>query len=204
MRIIAGTWRSRKLHAPETDNTRPMPDRIREAIFGILASRYQLPGAIPPFSVADMFAGSGSMGLEAISRGAAACDFLETGRRAVAVLRQNLDHLEAGPTCRLVRTDAWTAPLATPRPAAPYGLIFLDPPYRDARDVARGAKVPALLSDIFRARWADTDTIIVLHHEDRVEYQPDDRAPWTVSDRRIYGKAAITFIMHRSHPGDDA
>lgn len=197
MRIIAGAWRSRKLCAPKTEATRPMPDRIREAIFGILASRYGLPGACPPFAVADLFAGSGSMGLEAISRGAASCDFIETSRHAMAALRHNLDCLHAGPCCRMMRVDAWTAALATPRPRSPYGLIVVDPPYRDARDVSPVGKVPTLLSDLFRAGWAAEDTVIVVHHEARVTHQPGERAVWRVDDRRVYGRAAVTLVVQR-------
>lgn len=197
MRIIAGKWGSRRLAAPDTRRTRPMPDRIREAIFAILASRYELPGAMPPFPVADLFAGSGGMGLEAVSRGASGCDFIERGREASATLRKNLKSLDAGPACRVVMADAWTAPLTTPRPPQPFGLLIVDPPYSDARDSGPHGRVATLLSDLYRASWADGESTIVLHHEADIEYAADERARWTVYDRRVYGRAAITFIETR-------
>ena len=89
MRIIGGKWRSRRLSFPRWGRTRPMPDRIRESIFDILASRFGLCGTLPSLKVADLFAGSGSMGWEAVSRGASGCDFIEKG----ALLSFELLHL---------------------------------------------------------------------------------------------------------------
>lgn len=197
MRIIGGKWRSRKLAVPKTSGTRPMPDRIRESIFDILAWRFDLPGTVPPFEVADLFAGSGGMGLEALSRGASGCDFVERGREALATLRSNTELLESGADCRIRRGDAWTMPLTTPRRAAGYGLIFVDPPYQDGRDTSRGGKVVTLLSDLYRAGWADEPTVLVLHHPARVMFVPDDDARWQVCDHRVYGTAGVTFMECR-------
>ncbi len=197
MRIIGGAWRSRRVECPRSTRTRPMPDRIREAVFGILGSRYGLPGTVPPFMVADLFAGSGGMGLEAVSRGACGCDFVERSRAALAVLRRNLRALEAEPNCRIIDADAWTVPLTTPRVDRPYGLIVVDPPYADARDTSRLGKVVRLLGDLYRCGWADDQTTIIVHHEARVAYQPADGHGWEVCDRRVYGKAAVTFVRSR-------
>ena len=106
MRIIGGKWRSRRIEFPSDPGTRPMPDRMREAVFDILVSRFGCPGGLPPIDVVDLFAGSGSLGLEAISRGAAACDFVERRKPALAVLRRNLVQLESGATCRIVAGNA--------------------------------------------------------------------------------------------------
>src|SRR3989304_6946937 len=102
MRIIGGQWRSRRLLRPETDSTRPMPDRVKQAIFDMLGSRYDDPGALPPLLVADVFAGGGSMGLEALSRGAAFCSFFERDRQALEALCSNIESLGAGQESRVV------------------------------------------------------------------------------------------------------
>ena len=206
MRIIGGKWRSRRIEFPSDPGTRPMPDRMREAVFDILASRFGCPGGLPPIDVVDLFAGSGSLGLEAISRGAAACDFVERRKPALAVLRRNLVQLESGATCRIVAGNAWTVSLNTPRPTGAYSLIFADPPYRDARDASRTGRVGRLLADLYRAGWADDDTTIALHHEARVIYVPDDGAWWRVSDHRLYGSSGLTLITGRGgeHGGEEA
>jgi len=123
-----------------------MPDRVKQAIFDMLASRYDSPGALPPLFVADVFAGGGSMGLEALSRGAAFCSFFERDLDALEALRGNIESLGAGQVSRVVAGDAWRAPMATPTELvregilAPAALIFLDPPYRDCEDTSdRGA-----------------------------------------------------------------
>jgi 16S rRNA (guanine966-N2)-methyltransferase len=197
MRIISGKWRSRKLRQPQTTHTRPMTDRVREAVFDMLASRFELPGTLPPCCVADLFAGSGSMGLEALSRGAMSCDFYERGRQASRTLRENVASLEAGSVSRMKSNDAWTVCLTTPKPTTAYGLIFVDPPYRDARDTSPGGKVCRLLSDLHRAAWVDGDTIVVLHHEAKVSYNTQQLPAWEILDTRTYGTTAITMLATR-------
>jgi 16S rRNA (guanine966-N2)-methyltransferase len=184
-----------------------MPDRIREAIFAILASHFGLPGTLPRVKVADLFAGSGSMGWEAVSRGAAGCDFIERDPQALGVLRENARSLDAGPSCRIHRGDAWVMPLATPRPAEPYGLIFVDPPYADSGDASVRGRVGRLLSDLFRARWVKNETMVVLHHPVRVNYESGVGSGWEVVSRRSYGTSGITFLMRRTSDaegGDEA
>src|SRR3954467_10767022 len=120
MRIIAGRWRGRPLLAPTGQATRPTADRAREALFSMLASRL---GSFEGLRIADLFAGSGALGLEALSRGAAACTFVETDRAAVEAIRRNLAAL--GPPGEILSTPAEHARLP-----GPVDLAFLDPPYR--------------------------------------------------------------------------
>lgn len=208
MRIISGKWRSRNLTAPSTARTRPMPDRIREAIFDILASRHQLPHPDSSLRVADLFAGSGCLGLEALSRGAAGCDFFEQGTTALGVLKQNIQDLQAQDSGRIVRGDAWTVCLTSPRPAEHYGLIFLDPPYRDTADSSSTGRVARLLADLKRAGWVAEQSIVVLHHSATVEYESNGRSWWQIDDRRVYGTNGISFITaapdDSSTPADDS
>ena len=128
-----------------------MPDRVKQAIFDMLASRYASPGALPPLFVADVFAGGGSMGLEALSRGAAFCSFFERDRQALEALRGNIDSLGAGQESRVVAGDAWRASMTMPTKLvregilAPAALIFLDPPYRDCEDTSKRGAVRRFL-----------------------------------------------------------
>ena len=200
MRIIGGKWRSRRISFPRSKRTRPMPDRIRESIFDILASHFGLPGALPPLKVADLFAGSGSMGWEAVSRGASGCDFIEKDFEAAAVLRDNARALAADASCRILRGDAWVMPLATPAPPQPYGLIFLDPPYADSADVSPVGRIGRLLSDLSRARWVDAATIVVLHHPARVDCTLDAASGWRIMDQRTYGTSRVTFLARQVPP----
>ncbi|NOT00260.1 MAG: 16S rRNA (guanine(966)-N(2))-methyltransferase RsmD [Phycisphaerales bacterium] len=202
MRIIAGKWRSRRIEHPPTVRTRPMPDRVREAVFDILASWFDLPGGIPAVAVADMFAGSGSLGLEAVSRGASGCDFFERAGSALATLKSNLHDLDTGPECRVLRVNAWTCPLTTPRPPSPYGILFVDPPYADARDTSPTGRVPRLLNDLYLAAWAAGESVVVLHHEDRVQPDVIPGSAWCVADRRVYGSTGITFVTATPPPAD--
>ena len=122
MRIIAGQWRGRTINAPKGDATRPTADRTREALFSMLTSRL---GSFEDLRVADLFAGSGALGLEALSRGAAHCLFVEHDKPALDALRANITHLGAGGQAD-VRAQSV---LNLPHVAQPYDLIMMDPPY---------------------------------------------------------------------------
>jgi len=121
LRIIAGEWRGRALEAPAGSATRPTADRVRETLFSMLASRL---GSFEDLRVADLFAGSGALGFEALSRGAATVTFVESDAKAAALIRRNAGKLEAEDRVRLIAGSA----LALPR-AEPFDLIFADPPY---------------------------------------------------------------------------
>lgn len=123
MRIIAGEWRRRLLQAPPGEATRPTADRTRETLFAMLTSRL---GSFDELAVADLFAGSGALGLEALSRGAASCLFAENDPAAIRALRANIANLRAPQRC-----DVRAGSVMQLGPAkAPYDLILLDPPYR--------------------------------------------------------------------------
>lgn len=123
MRVIAGTERGRQLVAPRDTGTRPIADRVKETLFAILGDRTQ------DAEVLDLYAGSGAIGIEALSRGAAHCDFVEVGRRAVAAIRENLERIGLEDRGSVHQEDV-TRHLA--RPAAKgYDLVFLDPPYEE-------------------------------------------------------------------------
>src|SRR5688572_15707377 len=137
LRIIAGEWRRRQLRAPPGDETRPTADRTRETLFSMLLSRL---GSFEGLAVADLFAGSGALGLEALSRGAASCLFIEQDAAAIRALRANIAALRAQPRCE-VRAGSVMA--LGPAKAA-LDLLFLDPPYRSGAGVVALDKLTRL------------------------------------------------------------
>ena len=142
MRVIAGRFGGRRLSAPRGARTRPTADRVREALFSVLGD---LEGA----RVLDLFAGSGALGLEALSRGAAAATFVDSAPAALRALRDNLSALEIGAEAAEVRRADARAFLRSARKAGrQYDLVFLDPPYRRAAALARDLDrdLPAVLS----------------------------------------------------------
>lgn len=139
MRIIAGDWRGRRLAAPKSDATRPTGDRTRETLFSMLASRL---GTFEGLNVADLFAGSGALGLEALSRGAAHCLFVEQDKSAIDAIRANIQALGARE-----RSAVQHGSVLSLGPAKePYDLILLDPPY----DTGAGA---VALDRMLRLGW---------------------------------------------------
>lgn len=131
MRIIAGAWRGRPIEAPPGQGTRPTADRVRETLFSMLTSRL---GTFEFLRIADLFAGSGALGFEALSRGASHATFVENDRAAVAVIRRNAETLGAA-----IHVSAGSA-LALPK-SDPFDLIFADPPYADGSGSAVVASV---------------------------------------------------------------
>ncbi|MBI5164182.1 MAG: 16S rRNA (guanine(966)-N(2))-methyltransferase RsmD [Magnetospirillum sp.] len=179
MRIVGGNHRGRRLAAPDGRVARPTADRAREALFNILAhsDRVALDGAL----VVDAFAGSGALGLEALSRGAAQAAFLDTHPDSLAAIRANLDSLGEGDRGRVLRADA------TRPPPAPFAatLAFLDPPYRS------GLVVPALEA-LRRGGWLAAAALVIVE----VAADEDFAAPagFVPFDRRTYGAARLVFL----------
>ena len=170
MRIIAGRWRGRPLVAPEGSATRPTADRVREALFSMLASRL---GSFEDLQVADLFAGSGALGLEALSRGAAPCVFVENDRGAIEAIRRNIDAL--GASGEVLARAAEHAALP-----GPVDLAFLDPPYGSGL-------APAVLAKLAVApgAWVSVET----GRGEAVAAEGYD-----VEAERVHGKAKITLL----------
>jgi 16S rRNA (guanine966-N2)-methyltransferase len=126
MRVVGGRLRSRPIAGPKGEGLRPTADRLREALFNILAHGYGDP--VAGARVLDLFAGTGALGIEALSRGAAYVLFVDDGVEARALLRNNTEALGLGGTSRIFRRDATT--LGPAHPLEPFSLAFLDPPYR--------------------------------------------------------------------------
>lgn len=168
-----------------------MPDRVREAVFDILGSHYETPGSLPSLAVADVFAGSGSMGLEALSRGARLCCFVERNKKVLAVLRKNLDSLRAGPEAVVHGSDGWRAPMELPD-GQPYDLVFLDPPYAESEDSSESGHVRRWLRRA--ARETQRRPLVVLHHFAKVPYEQCPEEGWSILDHRSYGTNSVTMF----------
>jgi 16S rRNA (guanine966-N2)-methyltransferase len=125
MRIVAGRWRGRTIASPKDDAIRPTSDRLRETLFNIIAHRYR--GALAGARVLDLFAGTGALGLEALTRGAAFAVFVDESADARGLIRENILTLGAAGTTRVFRRDATM--LGTAAPNDPFDLVFCDPPY---------------------------------------------------------------------------
>lgn len=176
---------------PRTESTRPMPDRVKEAVFDILGTYYGCPGALPPLRVADVFAGSGSMGLEALSRGAAWCCFFERNRGALGALRRNIEALGARGAATIVTHDAWRhAVLAAD--GRPFDLVLLDPPYRDSEDASEDGIVRRYLGRV--GELDENRPLIVLHHQATVRFEAGATDLWRIVDQRSFGTNTVTFF----------
>lgn len=175
MRIIAGEWRGRPLVAPKGDATRPTADRVREALFSMLSSRL---GSFEDLSVADLFAGSGALGLEALSRGAASCIFVEQDKPALDALRTNIAKLSAKADVRAQSV------MALGHAVAPLDLILMDPPY-DSNAGAVALDKLARLGWVGDATWISIETA----KPDRV-----DVAGFVEDVTRVHGKARLTLL----------
>ena len=171
MRIVAGQWRGRRLVAPPGRTTRPTSDRVREAVFSIL-------GPLDGENVLDLFAGSGALALEALSRGAAEATLVERDRAALEALRANAEALGAG--VRVIAGDAAAFLRSAAKAGDHYDLVFLDPPYRAT--VEELALQPVLAPDA------------------RVVAESDRRSPLDlpipITDERRYGDTLIRFHAH--------
>ena len=174
MRIIAGRWRGRPIEAPAGLGTRPTSDRVRETLFSMLASRL---GSFEDLRVADLFAGSGALGLEALSRGAAHATFVENNGAATALLKRNAGKL--GAEVQVVSGSA----LALPR-AEPFDLIFADPPYADGSGTAALDAV-ARAGWLARGGWMSVET----SRGDTV-----DPGELIAEAERIVGRAKLTLL----------
>jgi 16S rRNA (guanine966-N2)-methyltransferase len=177
MRIISGTWRSRPLVAPKGDTTRPTADRTRETLFSMLTSRL---GTFEGLRVLDLFAGSGALGLEALSRGAAACTFVEQDRAALDALDANIAKLGAKAQSDVRRSSVLS--LGPVREA--FDLILLDPPY------GSGAGHVAL-DKLGRLGWFAPSAWISLETSGKEEVAIKG---FTVDTTRDVGKARLTLL----------
>ncbi len=175
MRIIAGTHRGRKMITPEGDDIRPTSDRVRESLFSIL-------GNISDVIVIDGFAGTGALGLEALSRGAKKVTFFDTSKEAVALIRENLKQFDLINTSSVLNTSIVKNISLVGTPA---NLVFLDPPYKKEL-------LPPALDALLESDALAEDALVICEHFKHEELVIPDR--FEKEDQRSYGKTTLTFL----------
>ena len=181
MRIVGGRLGGRTLAGPKSQAIRPTSDRLRESLFNILAHGHGDP--VTGARVLDLFAGTGALGLEAMSRGARFALFIDDGAEARALLRQNVEALGLGGVTRIFRRDA--TKLGAVHPVEPFSLALLDPPYR--RGLAERA-----LGSLAAGGWLTPDALVVVEEAADAGFQTPDG--FTATDRRRYDDTEFLFL----------
>ena len=184
MRIVSGRFKGKLLTAPPGEATRPTSDRARQAVFNILEHAPWSPG-LRDARVIDLFAGSGALGFEALSRWAAFCLFVETDDAARGAIRDNIEGLDLFGQTRIHRRDATDLGLRPASQGQPFALAFLDPPYR------KGLGERAL-AELAKGGWLTDDALAVL---ERAADEPAVEIPgFELLDTRTYGAAQVQFF----------
>jgi 16S rRNA (guanine966-N2)-methyltransferase len=184
MRIVAGKFRGRAIASPDHDGTRPTSDRVREAVFNILANGAH-PLSFDGIHVLDLFAGTGALGLEALSRGAATCLFVDDRADARGIIRENVEAFGLTGVTKIFRRDATT--LGDAGKYGPMSLAFLDPPY------GQGLAETALAAASLGGWLADNATIVI---EER-KGTPLSLPPTCIAyDQRSWGDTEVTFARY--------
>lgn len=187
MRITGGSFRSRALRAPRGDRTRPTSDRVREALFSILTSRRDGPSLVGA-RVLDLYAGTGALAIEALSRGAAHATVVENGAEALAALRANVQGLGLEARVRIVTTPVErAAPRADRAPEAPFDVVFADPPYA----LVRSGDVVRAMARWLEPRVLTSSATVVVEHAS-ADAPPAFEALNLVDSRR-YGDTTLSF-----------
>ena len=183
MRIVGGRLRGRSLSGPTGAGIRPTSDRLRESIFNVLTHAYD--DVVEGARVIDLFAGTGALGLEALSRGAKFALFVDDGSQARSLIRGNVDALGLGGETRIFRRDA--TKLGPMQPQDRFTLAFLDPPY------AKGLALPALAS-LLEGGWLAADALVIVEEDASVDLGTP--AGFTMLERRAYGDTAFTCLRN--------
>ena len=180
MRVIGGRLKGRNIASPASNDIRPTQDRLREALFNILMHAYENP--IDGARVLDLFAGTGALGIEAVSRGAAFTLFVDNGAEARALLRNNVEALGLGGVTKVYRRDATN--LGPAYPVEPFSLVFLDPPYK------RGLADKALAS-LREGKWLTPEALVVVE-ESKAAFVAAEG--FDELERRAYDDTEFVFL----------
>ena len=191
MRITGGEFGGRTLKTLPGELVRPTLDRVRQALFNILGPR--LSGA----AVLDLFAGSGALGLEALSRGASRAVFVEKDRRAVAVIRENVETLGVVERASVRCMDALKSVASLAALGGPFDVVLIDPPYRVAMQVVGGSKFGEFLESLWSAGVVEPARGLVVLQHDRRAQVADAWRNFRVSDRRDYGETSLAFLVKK-------
>jgi 16S rRNA (guanine966-N2)-methyltransferase len=181
MRVVGGRLRGRGLKGPPSQAIRPTADRLRESLFNILVHAYDDP--VGGARVLDLFAGTGALGIEALSRGAAFALFVDEGVEARALLRANVEALGLGGISKIFRRDATN--LGPAHPVEPFSLVFADPPY--GKGLAEQA-----LSSARKGGWLTSKALVIVEEATASAFKtPKD---FEELERRVYGDSEVVFL----------
>jgi 16S rRNA (guanine(966)-N(2))-methyltransferase RsmD len=183
MRVIAGEARGRKLSAPKSSRVRPTADRVKEALFSMLTSRL---GEFTQMRVLDIFAGTGNLGIEALSRGASYAVFIDSHEESAQIIRKNLESTRFTDKAKVVVQDAAAALRFLALSAPPFHLVFLDPPYHEGH-------TQRTLEILASSPLVDQGTTIVAEFSSK-ERIPCRFANLVENERRVYGDTTLSFL----------
>ena len=181
MRVVGGRLKGRNLASPASRDIRPTADRLRESLFNILVHAYEDP--IADARVLDLFAGTGALGIEAVSRGAKFTLFVDNGAEARELLRDNVESLGIGGVTKVYRRDA--TDLGTAHPVEPFSLVFLDPPYR------KGLAETSLAS-LRDGGWLTPDALLVVEEAKAAAFMAPEG--FSELERRVYDDTEFVFL----------
>jgi len=185
MRITGGTLRGRQLAAPGDMSVRPTSDRTRQAIFNMLLHKdFGIGFALQGAAVADLFAGTGALGIEALSHGARWCLLVDDSAGSRALQRENVEALGLTGATRIWRRDATDLGPIGPSAGGPFNLVFLDPPYRKGL-------IPRALAGLAAGNWLAPDALIVAETD---ALEPLDAPGYRLLDERDYGETRVRFL----------
>jgi 16S rRNA (guanine966-N2)-methyltransferase len=181
VRIVGGRLRGRNIASPSSNDIRPTQDRLRESLFNILMHAYGNP--IDNARVLDLFAGTGALGIEAVSRGAAFALFVDNGAEARALLRNNVEALGLGGVTKVYRRDATN--LGPCHPMEPFSLVFLDPPYGQGL-------APKALASLREGKWLAPDALVVVEESTTAAFVAPEG--YDELERRAYDETEFVFL----------
>lgn len=183
MRIIAGEAKGRRINAPVGRETRPTSDRVKESIFNILGDR--VPGA----KILDLFAGTGNMGLEAISRGAEHCIFIDSSKEAIRIIHENINTLKYQDKCEVYNNDAIAAMEILNKRNIKFDIIFLDPPYH--KNI-----ITTVLKTLNNTEILNHNGLIIAEHDNK-DIVPDVFNEFIMIKKAEYGNTTVSFYRKK-------
>ena len=184
MRIISGKFKGKKIDPPQDKLTRPLRDLVKESIFNVIEHSNKIHIDITKSVVLDLFSGSGSFGLEAISRGADKCIFVENYSNALEILYKNIKKLKCDENCKISNTDCFEYLERLQNKELKIDLIFLDPPYKEK-------KINKLIEKIFQKKILNKNGLIIIHRHKKDQIKLTDKL--NIIDLRQYGVSKIIF-----------
>ena len=188
MRIIAGSKKGMKLFSPQTQSSRPITDRVKESLFSVLY-KYDLPGGA---IVADLFCGVGSLGLEALSRGAAFVSFVERDPKVVSTLKRNIEKAGFVEESKVIRADAFKIGAPIGSNGHKYDLVFVDPPYAETADISERSPLGHLLN-VLQSQVMDQGVAAVRAHQNTALL--DNYGQFQVIERRRWGTMTVAILQ---------